>query len=756
MMTIQRFNDDKKPGDCELPHAKPSTKVLLSPIVNSSLPFESIRTSTGTVATRAIEDDAFPFESFSDICEAESWRKEINRPLSHIHKWWAQRLGSAFRAILIGALSPSGSDTLSEFYSPVRFPTAVVFDPFMGSGTTVIEALKMGVRVIGRDINPVAHFLVSNAVRKHRREEIDAAYREISSDVSERLKRFYKAKIGDIEVDVLYYFWVKFIECPHCNNNVDLFASRIFSRNAYPKRIPEAKAVCPSCGEVNEVHFESIEHTCEHCRSRYNPQIGAARGQQATCTHCLTQFRIVDEVRKTDLPPAERMFAKLVMLPDGAKQYARVSDDDFRLYEEAARELSALRNAYPVVEIKSGFNTKQALGYNYRYWHQMFNQRQLLCLSLLAQRISSIRDRGTRELFTCLFSGALEFNNMFASYKGEGTGAVRHMFAHHILKPERTPLEANLWGTSKSSGAFSTMFEGRIRRALDYADSPFELSLSGKRKSAEKAFGLSRSIGFDIATDEGDFDEGRAVYLSCGDSSATDLKDRSVDAVVTDPPFFDNVHYSELADFFFVWQQHIEGLATAAFSARRTTRSDREVQSPNVEVFTQNLGKVFREANRVLRDDGILAFTYHHSRTDGWSSVLEALSRASFVISAVQPIKAEMSVAMPKNQAKEPIDLDVVIVCRKRDNNLLLPWVDVADLQRVVTQSRSQVERFVRAGRRLSRNDVRVIVMAQLLKRLSALPALEEGLQVLRDNLPAVEASIQSAYDDFTVVPEEN
>ena len=51
-----------------------------------------------------------------------------------------------------------------------------------------------------------------------------------------------------------------------------------------------------------------------------------------------------------------------------------------------------------------------------------------------------------------LFSGVLEFNNMFASYKGEGTGAVRHMFSHHILKPERTPIEANVWGTPKSSG----------------------------------------------------------------------------------------------------------------------------------------------------------------------------------------------------------------------------------------------------------------------------------------------------------------
>ena len=108
-------------------------------------------------------------------------------------------------------------------------------------------------------------------------------------------------------------------------------------------------------------------------------------------------------------------------------------------------------DAYPRVAIEPGYNTNQALGYNYRFWHEMFNERQLLCLSVLAERIRQIDDPALRQLFTCLFSGMLEFNNMFASYKGEGTGAVRHMFAHHILKPERVPLEANVWGTPKSS-----------------------------------------------------------------------------------------------------------------------------------------------------------------------------------------------------------------------------------------------------------------------------------------------------------------
>ena len=333
---------------------------------------------------------------------------------------------------------------------------------------------------------------------------------------------------------------------------------------------------------------------------------------------------------RTGRPPKHRLYAKLILLPDGSKAYHPATEEDRALYAKAERVLAKRKNAFPVVAIAPGYNTNQALGYNYRHWHEMFNARQLLCLSILADRIREIPYPVLRELFTCLFSGALEFNNMFASYKGEGTGAVRHMFAHHILKPERVPLEANLWGTEKSSGSFSTMFEGRIRRALDYADDPFELRLDPAqgKKSAAKVYGLSEKIGTPVADDYAAFARGRSVYLSCGDSGTTDLPDRLVDVVLTDPPFFDNVHYSQLADFFHVWQRHI--LGDDGYRVADSTRSDREVQNAKAEDFTDRLTSVWRETHRVLKEDGLLAFTYHHSRPEGWRCVLQALMQAGF------------------------------------------------------------------------------------------------------------------------------
>ena len=696
----------------------------------------------------ALEDDDFPFELIGEIAERESWRKEINRPIYHIHKWWAKRLGSVFRAIILGTLTPSGTDILRKFYRPVRFHGRVIFDPFMGSGTTIGEAAKIGVSAIGRDINPVAHFLVRNALSYHDRTKVMSEFHDIERDVSQKIRTLYRTILrNDKEAEVLYYFWVKTVPCPNCSEEVSLNSSQIFARHTYPKRHPKARATCPKCSAINTIRYDDTETTCGSCGLTYNPQVGPTKEQNATCPSCNHVFPVAETIRASNRTPKHKLYAKLVLLPDGSKEYAPVSEKDLALYEAASKELSNRKNAYPIVKIEPGFNTNQALGYNYRYWHEMFNDRQLLCLSILADRIRAIEDSVIRDLFTCLFSGVLEFNNMFASYKGEGTGAVRHMFAHHILKPERVPLEANIWGTRKSSGSFLTMFKGRICRALDYAENPFEQLLVGEegKKSCEKVYGLSEPLGFSLAEDYDKFANGKSVYLSCGDSSTTDLEGKCVDAIVTDPPFFDNVHYSQLADFFHVWQRHI--LGEAGYQEEYTTRSVSEVQNADVQMFTDRLGAVWAEAHRVLKDQGVLAFTYHHSRAEGWSSVLKALMSSGFCITAVQPIKAEMSVAVPKHRAKEPINIDIILVCRKRE--VMPPQLDWnSDLWEVIKPvASSQVQRMTRGERHLSRNDVRVIVMAQLLKQLSVLSEVATALAILEANFDEIEKTISSLHN---------
>src|SRR5439155_6304300 len=134
----------------------------------------------------------------------------IHRPVYHVHKWWATRLGSIFRGILLGSTLPANADLASEFYRSHSLTNLAVFDPFMGSGTTVGEAHKLGFAALGRDINPVAVEAVRVALGPLDRDALLQALAQLSSGVGERIRALYRTADNEGHVcDTLYFFWVK-------------------------------------------------------------------------------------------------------------------------------------------------------------------------------------------------------------------------------------------------------------------------------------------------------------------------------------------------------------------------------------------------------------------------------------------------------------------------------------------------------------------------------------------------------------------
>lgn len=692
---------------------------------------------------RLIEADAFPFEFLSALAERESWRKEVYRPIYHVHKWWAKRLGSVFRGILLGCLLPEEEDLRDVFYQNRTFPQAAVFDPFMGSGTTVGEAHKLGCSALGRDINPVACESVRVALGPLDRERVEVAYAHLSSTVGERIRARYQSCDDQGRLcEVLYWFWVKQVPCPRCTRTIDLFPSRIVARNAYPDRKPAIQVCCPGCGDLFPALISDRDVRCHRCTRSFDPHRGSTSGASATCPACAHSFSIVDAIRRTGRPPGHRLFAKLMLTSGGEKRYRPATPDDLAAYDRCASELRAEVAAgtirLPWLGLQDGHNTRQALNYNYRTWRDFFNERQLLALSWLHAAIGEVSDGSTRDALLTLFSGVLEFNNLFASYKGEGTGAVRHMFSHHILRPERMPIEANVWGTPKSSGSFSNLYKTRLVRALEYRAAPFEVMLNGQGKDHRSGAVFSGIIEPWPAQATL---RPRGIYLSCGSSDDTGLPDRSIDFVVTDPPFFDNVHYSELADFFYAWQV----LQPRGFlNGAETTRHAREVQDADAGAFAAKLRAVFSECHRVLKDQGLLVFTYHHSRADGWTSLAEAVFGAGFTIVNVHPVKAEMSVATPKAQAKEPIQLDIILVCRKRADRPSVQTDGAGALARTIQAAAAKSDRLRSLGLELSLGDCRIIIYGLFLTSLGGAAGPAEAVAVLREKAGALEAAAET------------
>ena len=671
----------------------------------------------------------FPIIEISRLAEKESWRKEVNRPIYHLHKWWAQRLGSVFRAILIYLLEPSAKDMWDLFYAHNDFDK-IVYDPFMGSGTTLGEALKIGARVVGCDINPISSFLVKQELTRVSLDEVEQHMQKLAETIAPKIRKYYVTcdPITQKEIPVLYYFWVKMVVVPS-GEKIPLFSRYVFAQNAYPSKKPEAQIICPACWGIFSDRYDSIDSTCPYCGNMFNPQDGPAKGalvRDSNGNKHKIKSLLVDKERLD-----EKMYAMLVINAAGEKEYLRPSDYDTALYQDAVCQLSLEDLPLPEMMIRAGYNTDQARGYNYHAWRDFFNPRQLLCLGMLLKEIMKIDNEAIREQFLCVFSGTLEFNNTFCSYKGEGTGAVRPIFSNHILKPERTPLENSVWGTDKSSGCFSTLYKTRFLPAKKYLDNPFEIMLNDGGKSCKIT--SSKPLAPKLVSDWSALScTKESAYIICGDSAAAPLPDKSVDMIVTDPPYFDYIHYSELSDFFYAWLAPVLRGKYPEFE-NETSARPYEVQQKCPDEFSRALCRVFTECYRVMKDDAKLCFSFHHAQPGGWAAIADALIGAGFYLEEAFPVHAELMASTSKTNTKEPISLDTILIGSKTKP------CNMDDAHIVASK---YLELFERASKKLSRADVFVIHAAQRLvycvnqrlSKTSTLKVLEEDIDNI--NLP--------------------
>jgi len=668
------------------------------------------RQSTGTVYDLhlpnpcALERD-FPVAAVSQTALAESWRKEVHRPATHTHKWWAQRLGTVFRAAIIGACSDDGFQTLDRINKGVQFDGLRILDPFGGSGTTMVESIKLGASCSSIDINPVASLVQRQALQRWDMTRLWDMYRSVEERCRAEIDYLHTDSHGQT---VLYYFWVATAPCVTCGVDVDLFSSSVFAKHAYPRRHPQARAYCSSCDSIVDVCLDLPDLGTCTCGNKLAHD-GPVRGQMMTCP-AGHESRIIDALGGDR--PGHRMYAKLVF--DGeSKSYAPIDEYDRELYELAACRLSTISPdliVSPTGHLSEGYNTRQALRWGFKRWRDFFNARQRYCLGLLGQSIKDLEPSPEREALCTLFSGTLEFNNMFCSFKGEGTGAVRHMFSHHVLRPERVPLEAHPWGTPKSSGSFSTLFKSRLLRAQNYKSDPHDIVWEENT--------ASRRHHISVPLTEASADRWEAVTA---DSACLPYVDNSFDLVVTDPPYFDNVHYSELADFFHSWLRCLAPYPEYNTEAE-TTRSSAEAQSTDANHFREAMERILTESARVLKQTGCMVFSFHHGDVETWMVLCSALQRAGLVVTAIQPVKAEMSTSSTKRGSNTPNNLDSLVVCRLSDSARANLGNTVEDAF-VTSLSRLGVIRD--SGVFVGEGDVRSIVAGSIIA-LSTMPDCED------------------------------
>jgi hypothetical protein len=200
-----------------------------------------------------------------------------------VHKWFARRPGTLFRALILSEFVKG--PLRNEFYQGQSLKTLRVLDPFMGGGTTLVEANRVGCSITGLDINPMAWWIVRQEIL-----DLDlAAYRQ----AADALRRSLEADIGALyrtkclecsseEAHVKYFLWVKSPPCQRCRQPLDLFPNYLLSEAV---RHPTNVFVCRVCGELYDSPSPKQALACPHCKAAFTLEFAAKRNR-CKCQHC--------------------------------------------------------------------------------------------------------------------------------------------------------------------------------------------------------------------------------------------------------------------------------------------------------------------------------------------------------------------------------------------------------------------------------------------------------------------------------------
>ena len=572
-----------------------------------------------------------------------------------------------FRSLLLAEYN--GSEPLETSYWREHQLTGVIADPFMGGGTPIYEANRLGFSVLGADTNPMAFWIVRQALGHLDSQAFASAAEEVASAIERTVGALYETtcdRCGQ-PAKVKYFIWVKTERCPLCQTVNDLFPGYLLAQNS---RHPMHVVACSECGFLNEYDEEPSKGRpipCAECSGPVYTE-GPARRQRVPCRGCGAEYPY--PIKDSGYPPAHRMWAMEYHCEEckpthKGRFFKRPDTDDLDRYEQARLQLlEAPALPIPDDEIPRGDETDRLHRWGYRRYREMFTERQLLGLGLLLRRITEVSDPPVRHALLTVFSDFLRYQNILCRYD---TYALKcqDIFSVHGFPVGLVQCENNLLGIPKVGAGSFRHFVEKYLRAKRYGGAPFETRLDGKRKKVVPIPG--ERISAEFVHHFPNEDEKQAQLAACP-ATEMPLSPGSLDGVFTDPPYFANVQYAELIDFNYVWLRQALQDEFSEF-VPSTTRSSHELTGNvtlgrGIEHFTEGLSAVFCHYAAALKPDAPFVFTYHHNDPTAYVAVVVAILDAGLDCTATLPAAAEMSASLHILRTESSV-LDSVFVCRR-------------------------------------------------------------------------------------------
>jgi len=356
--------------------------------------------------------------------------------------------------------------------------------------------------------------------------------------------------------------------------------------------------------------------------------------------------------------------------------HSRQYDAAFEEWE--ARKDSDLVNYWPKEELYPYSRGNTSMLYNqpqhgHTHWWTMFNPRQLLVHTQLLKAIVEVGDYSwdVREYALAAFQQYLRNQCLFTLWNIQAD-QLEPMFSNNNYHPKSTVVE-NCVFAPYGRGNWLSCVES-LGDTLDWKANPWETTAKANFERSHSDIAESIS-GKSTKTWPND-PVGHATVFQGSSTDLNQIESSSLDLVITDPPFGALIHYSDLADFFYVWLRlALEEKYPTIFGAGHTPKSLEAVANKALEpedpdgFYQRLLTQCWREAHRLLKPGGILAFTFHHSKDEPWVAVLESLFESGYYLEATYPIRSDETKGeggKPGTFGSQTIEYDIIHVCRKR------------------------------------------------------------------------------------------
>jgi putative DNA methylase len=630
----------------------------------------------------------------------------------------------------------TGKKVTPEDIQEGRAPRPKVLDMFAGGGAIPLEALRLGCEAYALDLNPVAHIIelctlvypqkygkpdpTARGMTGPKNDKGETTWGGLAEEVrywGNRILKQLKAEIGDLyplipdprfngkrtaeQTDWIKdrtpeeispgllrpvaYLWTRTVACknPHCRATVPLVKQTWLCKKK--DRYVALKIVAPR-GE-KQVHFDVVEDSgaqlpadrewLGELKSRekklkesevrdllvtrhfgFDPGAGSKRGN-ATCPFC-------DTVADSDYVKAEgkrgkimNQFLAIAATKPGAtgKVYLASADlqerflpdqDTIRPRLDKMLKAEGLPPLDEAIEINPRSMDIDRAGLT--KWEQVFLPRQQLALfsicaavrksttEMAKHGIGPDQQKAVVTLLGCGASKFADFCSALCTFNYTGGRGVKNSFPQQSLPMVWDFAETNPFNPAGAS--WIAVIEDNPAVIQELED--------------------IRQVG----------------VVQRGSALALPWETGSVDVVVTDPPYYDNVSYSNLSDFFMLWMRRSIGHFYPEHFASPSSPKKQEIiaasyrhggnRDRSKDFYEQMMKNAFAEAHRILKPSGEMVVVYAHKTTLGWATLLDALRRAGFMVKEAWPMDTERKgrvIAMDT----AALASSIFLACRKRD-----------------------------------------------------------------------------------------